>query len=67
MTAELKPCPFCGANAVTNDGTELGLGRECVRAYVRCIHCGATISCGYDSIARTIAAWNKRVGEETKG
>lgn len=52
--AELKPCPFCGGEAVLS-GSEY--------TYVYCKKCGAE-SHGGKSRAKTVEQWNRRVGDD---
>ncbi len=56
MTDELKPCPFCGGEALI-DGDLLGA------SWVICRECGAS-GAQEDSDAEAIAAWNRRAGQE---
>ena len=63
MNKELKPCPFCGGEAVLR--TSVFFKHD---AYVRCKKCGAK-SMSYPSASaedarlRTIEAWNRRTKE----
>ena len=50
MKQEIKPCPFCGGEAV------LIMVQTC--GYVRCIKCLATST--FDRKQEVIDAWNKR-------
>lgn len=61
---DLKPCPFCGGEAVLNDF-------ECERicSYVKCRECGAEsglvkVSAEYCSDEKAIEKWNARTDEE---
>jgi Lar family restriction alleviation protein len=48
---ELKPCPFCGGNAILYAA---GI------PYVRCDNCG-TQTTAYQTPDHAITAWNRRV------
>lgn len=52
---ELKPCPFCGRNAVTvvDDATEEMFG-------VKCFNCGGMIDAKKETLDEAIEAWNRR-------
>ena len=54
-TNTLKPCPFCGGSA----STENHFG---VRWWIQCdnLECGRTDGCEYPSPSEAIAAWNTR-------
>lgn len=49
--AELKPCPFCGGNAVLYVGED---------SFVKCHSCDAESFHG-ESSDEVVAAWNRRV------
>ena len=56
MMSEIKPCPFCDGDANLFNGIEL--------CCLRCSKCGGSgkwYACNEDAIA----AWNRRVGNET--
>lgn len=38
---ELKPCPFCGGEAVITQRLEKGRTRDIMNAFARCTFCGA--------------------------
>ena len=52
---QLKPCPFCGEEAMWNGGSDL----ECL-GYVECRHCGARTGCDLDIRGDAEAKWNSR-------
>ena len=60
---KLKPCPFCGGEAIL---------RQCQNGFniwyrVRCKDCGIaqdSIGNGYYSESQAIEAWNRRVKDE---
>lgn len=54
MSNELKPCPFCGGEAI------LIKGYFC---WVRCDYCGAE-TVAETSTTEAIAAWNRRANDE---
>ena len=69
--AELKPCPFCGGEAVLKDNA-YGCGvYDCAGAladthyeeptvfWCECKECGATAN-GWDTDGEAIEAWNRR-------
>ena len=55
MSEKLKPCPFCGNEAVLFTGGEH-------LAYVGCVKCGAKLpACfGENKEAEAVEAWNRR-------
>lgn len=60
--SDLKPCPFCGGDAVLDSYPDYEAERSCdpTEWYVQCTSCGITINGYYDPI-RAKKAWNKRV------
>lgn len=60
---ELKPCPFCGGNAVCVDRTIPDKTKP--RFSILCDSCKAATR-WIDTEENAIAAWNRRAGEETK-
>jgi Lar family restriction alleviation protein len=60
--SELKPCPFCGANAETSEYHEDVDTPHAYHSYtVRCKGCAANITSYHDGIDWVIKQWNKRV------
>ena len=57
----LKPCPFCGGQAIVQEMRYSMLQSE---DFVKCINCGAESSRYYDDIHSSIKAWNRRVNDE---
>ena len=55
----LKPCPFCGGEAVLVKNFSSIPGWS----YVRCQECGASVACVTDPY-RAIENWNRRVEEK---
>ena len=60
--SELKPCPFCGGSAFTENLTELtkyGEMEELDDCYVTCRSCGC---CGkvMESLEQAVEVWNRR-------
>ena len=71
MTAELKPCPFCGGEAEIERTTRCMITAE-IRIF--CTKCGATVRnwektfwhVGYfDTEEEAIEAWNRRAEDGT--
>ena len=65
MTNDLKPCPFCGGEAIIKMAAQLTL--PCV--YVKCSKCGVctdgiTISAEYCANDKASGAWNRRASDE---
>lgn len=60
-TDNLKPCPFCGGQAVVQEMCYSMLQSE---HFVKCVNCGAESSRYYDSTHSAIKAWNRRVDNE---
>lgn len=58
----LKPCPFCGEEAVTETITTVL--EKAPRYRIKCPKCHADIGWDHFSIEEAAAAWNKRSGEE---
>lgn len=55
MTAQLKPCPFCGGKA------ELWMAHGDRTAWIACMSkCSVLVSKEYKTDAEAIAAWNTR-------
>ena len=63
---ELKPCPFCGGEAVIREWYIRGTANR--KHYrVECKNCGARCTAWeYNRINKAIAAWNRRAGEEAE-
>lgn len=62
-TGELRPCPFCGGNAIINHRYAL-LGGDRVQIWVhwmQCSKCGCETSIS-SMLEETIASWNVRGG-----
>lgn len=55
---DLKPCPFCGSDAVLNDYS----GREYSCYYVQCPKCHIGTEVKYSETA-VVKIWNRRVKE----
>ena len=55
---ELKPCPFCGGNALSGDTS-----KHYNEYLVWCTRCGAETDV-QDTRAEAISAWNRRAGGE---
>lgn len=67
MSAELKPCPFCGGNPlhqICTDDTASNYGGY----FIECEDCKAStklfFSCGENITEQLIAAWNRRATVE---
>lgn len=65
---ELKPCPFCGGEAVLKK--EYSLFTPYANVIILCSECGATIngvvaSENYCANDKAIEAWNRRYTDET--
>lgn len=58
MNEELKPCPFCGGNAIVAevDSEEIG----CKLNMVCCEDCGISTP-GSEDASAVIEIWNKRI------
>lgn len=52
MSNELKPCPFCGGEAVLCENTDY--------AYVYCKECGSQTDESHGTAGAAVAAWNTR-------
>ena len=58
--AELKPCPFCGANVNDEDEPIVLAYQYTIDAYcISCDRCGAS-SGSHDGRVEAIEAWNRR-------
>ena len=57
--AELKPCPFCGGEALCNPFRWLGF----TSYYVKCEECKASTN-NFDHAKEAIRAWNRRDTKE---
>ena len=55
---KLKPCPFCGGNAVMHTWRDERFRRNPTR--IECDECGVSTTI-YDMIRQAVAAWNKRL------
>ena len=58
---ELKPCPFCGGEAVINPVFDLHV------YFVHCKNCDCAIGRFYRDKCDAIEAWNRRVNDENAG
>ena len=57
--SELKPCPFCGGEALLRERYVAGIANR--KHYRReCRHCKATFADWYRSIKKADEAWNRR-------
>ena len=55
MAEELKPCPFCGGEAVIGENTVFdGMFYAC------CVDCSASVGDEFNSIEEATTAWNTR-------
>jgi len=52
--SELKPCPFCGEEAVYD------IHEESNGQYIRCSRCNASTALFYDRAENLLASWNTR-------
>ncbi len=52
MSIELKPCPFCGSDSITNHDTLIGYSVGCDKCGAVAAHCATE--------AESISAWNTR-------
>lgn len=52
MSIELKPCPFCGSDSITNHDTLIGYSVGCDKCGAVAAHCATK--------AESISAWNTR-------
>lgn len=52
MSIELKPCPFCGSDSITNHDTFIGYSVGCDKCGAVAAHCATK--------AESISAWNTR-------
>ena len=60
MTAQLKPCPFCGHDAYSDNASMRVFGRRTGHEYaVACRYCEASAP-GDDDKSLAIVAWNRR-------
>jgi Lar family restriction alleviation protein len=61
----LRPCPFCGKDAVMKEVMGFGIRGGPDRMYyvVKCPECGASIGCFSEDREKVAARWNTRVGE----
>lgn len=58
MSDELKPCPFCGGEAVKEYDSDWGI-------VVRCLECPAIMTeSPYLGVLNPIEAWNTRAKED---
>jgi Lar family restriction alleviation protein len=61
MSAELKPCPFCGGKAEQCRG-----GRYAYQYYVMCVDCGSSSrGSAFKNDNFNATEWNKRDKEPT--
>lgn len=56
---ELKPCPFCGADAVNSSHISCDCCGKSYTGIINCISCGAEVS-HFDTDDEAIKAWNTR-------
>ena len=71
---ELKPCPFCGGEAVLESTTEcMGHGEYIKKHYVMCAKCGTKGKSEYEyskssekCITDCKEAWNRRADNEQR-
>ena len=64
MTEELKPCPFCGGEAVLDrDGYWREDGWKETEYYVACVKCLPGVKVFYNEHKKdTVKCWNRRGG-----
>ena len=63
VMVELKPCPFCGGEAVL-EGTYITRTWQAYEIYCKNQNClGHYINQGFNSEKEAARAWNKRAGE----
>jgi hypothetical protein len=60
MTEELKPCPFCGGEAVDSTYNVCDCCGKAVNGSINCSLCNAKVD-HYDTSTQAIQAWNARV------
>ena len=61
MDKQLKPCPFCGFNALVEEHKFVSLPSS---YGVACQNCSAQSYQFYNSEEEAIEAWNRRVGND---
>ena len=61
-TVELKPCPFCGNEAVMQNVFLMGVGAKWF--YVKCVECCAEINDPAPSEKMAANKWNRRADDE---
>ena len=69
-TQKLKPCPFCGGKAIIEyESQNVGYADDFVGYSVHCSNnqcIGHNMFTVYASRAEAIAAWNRRMNDESK-
>ena len=66
---KLKPCPFCGSEAVIMEKVNHAGQLMCVKiACSKPLHCGAEISRWFwwDEVEQAYIAWNRRAGKDVR-
>lgn len=55
-TCSIKPCPFCGGEAVFNEDPH----PECEGFWINCTQCKASTGTHYEHVEDMVSAWNLR-------